>query len=293
MTTFFLQRTVDTGHVILRRPIVVGPDDTAGDVHDRLAAVGAEAVVETVRRIAAGTADAEPQDDALASPAPKIFRDDARDRLVPARPPGPRPRPRAVAVSRRLDRLGARRRDRDAQGAPRPPRRRAPTGRRPAGTVAVVDGRDVRRVRRRAPSRSSRSSGRASAAWTPRRSSTAPTWTGRCWTGGRRAEGRTRRPGRRRHRPRVRRSRLTLRRILRTTARGRPVPPFLAPPGMTAPDPSASSAAPPAAPPAGRPEPGPGRAHGPRRRARPVRRPAARRRRPRRRGAGPHGRAAR
>lgn len=78
VTTFFLQKTVDTGNVILRRSVAVGPDDTAGDVHDRLAALGAEAVVETVRRIAAGEARAEPQDDAQASPAPKIFRDDAR-----------------------------------------------------------------------------------------------------------------------------------------------------------------------------------------------------------------------
>ena len=78
VTTFFLQRTVDTGAVILQRRIEVGPDDTAGDVHDRLAEVGAQAVVETVRLIAAGTAQARPQDDARASAAPKIFRDDAR-----------------------------------------------------------------------------------------------------------------------------------------------------------------------------------------------------------------------
>ena len=86
VTTFFLQKTVDTGHVILRRALPVGPDDTAGDVHDRLAALGAKAVVETTRRIAAGEAAAEPQDDALASPAPKLFRDDARvDWSRPAR----------------------------------------------------------------------------------------------------------------------------------------------------------------------------------------------------------------
>lgn len=76
VTTFFLQRTVDTGAVILRRATPVGPDETAGDIHDRLAEIGAEAVVETVRQIAAGTAARQPQDDALASPAPKIFRED-------------------------------------------------------------------------------------------------------------------------------------------------------------------------------------------------------------------------
>jgi len=86
VTTFFLQQAVDTGNVILRRRIAVGPDDTAGDVHDRLAEVGAEAVVETARLIAAGTADASPQDDTLASPAPKIFREDAEiDWRRPAR----------------------------------------------------------------------------------------------------------------------------------------------------------------------------------------------------------------
>ncbi len=86
VTTFFLQRTVDTGAVILQRRIAVGPDDTAGDVHDRLAEVGAQAVVETVRRIAAGDVQARPQDDAQASAAPKIFRDDARiDWARPAR----------------------------------------------------------------------------------------------------------------------------------------------------------------------------------------------------------------
>ena len=77
VTTFFLRAKVDTGDIILREAISVGPDDTAGDVHDRLAEIGAGAVVETVRRIAAGTAEAQPQDDSAASPAPKIFREDA------------------------------------------------------------------------------------------------------------------------------------------------------------------------------------------------------------------------
>ena len=78
VTTFLLKPSVDTGDVILRRRTPVGPDETAGDVHDRLAQIGAEAVVETVRRLAAGEAPAEAQDDALASAAPKLFRDDAR-----------------------------------------------------------------------------------------------------------------------------------------------------------------------------------------------------------------------
>ncbi len=78
VTTFLLKPSVDTGDVLLVRRTPVGPDETAGDVHDRLAAIGAEAVVETVRMLAAGTAEPQPQDDARASPAPKLFRDDAR-----------------------------------------------------------------------------------------------------------------------------------------------------------------------------------------------------------------------
>ena len=86
VTTFLLKPSVDTGDVILRVPTPVGPDETAGDVHDRLAAIGADAVVETVRRLAGGTAVMEAQDDAQASPAPKLSREVARvDWAQPAR----------------------------------------------------------------------------------------------------------------------------------------------------------------------------------------------------------------
>ncbi len=86
VTTFFLQQQVDTGAMILQRPMAIGPDETAGEVHDRMMYLGADAVLETVRRIEAGAAVAQPQDDTLATPAPKIFPEDAR---IPwARPAG-------------------------------------------------------------------------------------------------------------------------------------------------------------------------------------------------------------
>lgn len=78
VTTFLLRPSVDTGDVILRRATLVGPDETAGQVHDRLAALGADAVVDTVRRLAAGTVTPEPQDDTRASAAPKLSREVAR-----------------------------------------------------------------------------------------------------------------------------------------------------------------------------------------------------------------------
>lgn len=76
VTTFFLQKKVDTGNVILKKDMDVGPNETAGEVHDRMMHLGAEAVVETVRRIEAGDVETQTQDDAEATPAPKIHTED-------------------------------------------------------------------------------------------------------------------------------------------------------------------------------------------------------------------------
>jgi len=78
VTTFFLEPSVDTGDIILQRSLSIGPDETAGSVHDRMKELGAEVVVETVRQIEAGTVDPRPQDDAKATPAPKIHDEDCR-----------------------------------------------------------------------------------------------------------------------------------------------------------------------------------------------------------------------
>ena len=78
VTTFLLQRTVDTGDVLLRRRLPVGPDETTGDLYGRLAALGADAVVETVRMLEAGDFEPQPQDEAQASAAPKVFPEDGR-----------------------------------------------------------------------------------------------------------------------------------------------------------------------------------------------------------------------
>ena len=77
-TTFLLQDRVDTGSVLLQARTPIGPDETAGDVHDRLMHLGADLVVETAKGLAAGTLTPRPQDDAAASPAPKLFREEGR-----------------------------------------------------------------------------------------------------------------------------------------------------------------------------------------------------------------------
>ena len=78
VTTFFLREKVDTGSVILQARVKIGPDETAGELHDTLAAVGAEIVLQTVHLIELGKANPRVQDDREASPAPKIFKDDCR-----------------------------------------------------------------------------------------------------------------------------------------------------------------------------------------------------------------------
>lgn len=76
VTTFFLQDKVDTGNIILQKKILIEDKDNAGTLHDKLSAAGALCVLETVRLIESGNFNPQIQDDSLASPAPKIFKED-------------------------------------------------------------------------------------------------------------------------------------------------------------------------------------------------------------------------
>lgn len=74
-TTFFLKREIDTGDILLRHRIPIGPNDTAGDVHDRMMLEGAELVLKTVQLIETKDYALQAQDGTLATSAPKIHRD--------------------------------------------------------------------------------------------------------------------------------------------------------------------------------------------------------------------------
>ncbi len=76
VTTFFLEEKVDTGGMILQRTMPIGPDETTGEVHDRMMHLGAEVVVDTVRRIASGGAVVFPQRNEQATAAPKVYTED-------------------------------------------------------------------------------------------------------------------------------------------------------------------------------------------------------------------------
>ena len=78
VTTFFLQDKVDTGSIILQSKIPINDRDTAGEIHDKLASVGAQLVLATVKRIESGSVELLQQNDSMASPAPKIFKEHCR-----------------------------------------------------------------------------------------------------------------------------------------------------------------------------------------------------------------------
>ena len=81
VTTFFLKHEIDTGNILFRTEIPIGPDTTAGELHDEMMHVGAELILKTVKAIENGTAAETPQqnfvkDGEILKPAPKLFPED-------------------------------------------------------------------------------------------------------------------------------------------------------------------------------------------------------------------------
>lgn len=86
VTTMYMAEGLDTGDMILRRATPIGPDETSDELYGRLAALGAQALSETVTLIAEGRAPREPQDDAASCYAPMLSKELAEiDFSKPAR----------------------------------------------------------------------------------------------------------------------------------------------------------------------------------------------------------------
>lgn len=66
---------LDTGPVFTERAIPIGPDETAGELAERLAALAADVTLEDLPRVARGELEAKAQDDARASHAPMLERE--------------------------------------------------------------------------------------------------------------------------------------------------------------------------------------------------------------------------
>ncbi|QQN49388.1 methionyl-tRNA formyltransferase [Stutzerimonas balearica] len=78
VTVMQMEAGLDTGPMLLKVSTPIGPSDTGGSLHDRLAALGAQAVVEAVARLQAGALPGERQDDTYATYAHKLSKDEAR-----------------------------------------------------------------------------------------------------------------------------------------------------------------------------------------------------------------------
>jgi methionyl-tRNA formyltransferase len=72
VTTMRMDAGMDTGPVLLRAEEAIDPDDEAGSLGARLAAIGGRLLVDTLDRMEAGILEEASQDDALATVAPKI-----------------------------------------------------------------------------------------------------------------------------------------------------------------------------------------------------------------------------
>lgn len=78
VTTMQMEAGLDTGPMLLQEEIEIGPAETAGELAPRLAELGASLMVRTLARLAEGTLLAAPQDDALATHAPRLTRESGR-----------------------------------------------------------------------------------------------------------------------------------------------------------------------------------------------------------------------
>ena len=83
VTTFFLQQEIDTGRIILQEKTAINPDETAGELHDRLMVMGADLVLKTVQVIESGKYKTKKQSvdiksNTILHTAPKLFRDNCK-----------------------------------------------------------------------------------------------------------------------------------------------------------------------------------------------------------------------
>ncbi|XOQ48993.1 MAG: methionyl-tRNA formyltransferase [Eubacteriales bacterium] len=63
VTTMYMAEGLDTGDMLLKEKTEIGPEETAGELHDRLSQLGAELIIKTLQGIEEGTIQRIPQGD--------------------------------------------------------------------------------------------------------------------------------------------------------------------------------------------------------------------------------------
>jgi len=81
-----LDTGLDTGDMLLQEKLPIEPGETAQTLHDRLAGLGADLLLQTLRALRAGTLQPTPQDPGAATYAPPLKKSQGRiDWRLPAR----------------------------------------------------------------------------------------------------------------------------------------------------------------------------------------------------------------
>ncbi|MFA9381734.1 MAG: methionyl-tRNA formyltransferase, partial [Acetanaerobacterium sp.] len=78
VTTMYMAAGLDTGDMICKKEISIASDETAGELHDRLKEIGAQALSETLELVKLGSAPRIPQNDADSCYAPMLDKGLAR-----------------------------------------------------------------------------------------------------------------------------------------------------------------------------------------------------------------------
>ncbi len=78
VTIMQMDAGLDTGDMLRIERCDIAPDDTGSSLHDKLAKIGAEALLQTLADIQSGAVQAQPQDDSLAVYAHKLDKQEAR-----------------------------------------------------------------------------------------------------------------------------------------------------------------------------------------------------------------------
>jgi methionyl-tRNA formyltransferase len=75
VTVMYMDEGLDTGDILLPRSLEILPNDTGGSLHDRLAQIAPETLLESLRLLSTGKAPRIPQENARATYAPKLKRE--------------------------------------------------------------------------------------------------------------------------------------------------------------------------------------------------------------------------
>src|SRR6266536_345864 len=78
ITVMYMDEGLDTGDIMLARTIDIRRDESGGSLHDRLAEMAPDALLDSLGLLGTGSAPRLPQDNSLATYAPKLKREDGR-----------------------------------------------------------------------------------------------------------------------------------------------------------------------------------------------------------------------